>query len=251
MDIIKFKKVGMDKYKVYLDDSEFILYEDVILKYNLLTNPNISISKLESIIEENKFYEVYNVALKYISIKLRSKKELIIYLENKSFSADLIDRAIERLEAHGYLNETVYIEAFINDSVNLKNDGPYKIKSNLINMGICENLIDKHINEIESDVWKDKIRKHICKAVNLNKKYSSGILKQKIMYDLYIKGYDREIIAEELENISINDEDNLKLEYKKAYKKFSKKYQGIELDNKIIVYLRAKGYNYNDMKQDF
>ncbi len=253
MNVIKFKKIGLDKYKIYLDDTELILYEDVILKYNLLIKHNIDLKELETIIEENKYYEVYNIALKYISIKLRSKDEIISYLSKKDFSNKLIEEVIKHLEEEGYLNEKVFIEAYINDEINLKSDGPYKIKSNLLNLGINESLIDEYISKIDNNVWKSKIKKHIDKAVSLNKKYSSIILKQKILYDLYLKGFDNDMVSLELENININDYDcnNLEFEYNKAYKKFSSKYKGKELENKIYVYLQRKGFNYYDIKKEF
>ena len=36
MKINKFKKIGSNKYKIYFDNESLIVYEDVILKYNLL-----------------------------------------------------------------------------------------------------------------------------------------------------------------------------------------------------------------------
>lgn len=250
MNLIKFKKIGLDKYKVFFDETELILYEDVILKYNLLIKHNIELKELEEIIEENKFYEVYNISLKYMSIKLRSKVELIEYLSKKDFSGTLINKVIIKLEALGYLKESVYAQAFINDSVNLKSDGPYKIKSNLINLGIEESIIDEYLNKVDESIWIEKIKKHINKSVNLNKKYSDIMLKQKIMFDLYNKGYDKELISIELDDLNLNNDDNLKKEYEKIFKKYSKKYSDKELDNKIYTYLQRKGYNYYDIKKE-
>lgn len=250
MKLIKFKKIGLDKYKVFFDETELILYEDVILKYNLLTTHDIDLQKIEKIIEENKYYEVYNMALKYIAIKLRSKNEIISFLEKKDIESKLIKEVIEKLEYNGYLNEEVFINAFINDSVNLKSDGPYKIKSNLMNLGLNEDLIDKYLSKIDNSVWEEKISKHINKAVNLNKKYSKDMIKQKISFDLYNKGYENSMIDKALENISLNDEDNLKKEYDKAYKKYSNKYSGRDLNNKIYTYMQRKGYNYYDIKKE-
>ena len=47
MKINKFKKIGSNKYKIYFDNESLIVYEDVILKYNLLyksNNKTISLS---------------------------------------------------------------------------------------------------------------------------------------------------------------------------------------------------------------
>lgn len=250
MKLIKFKKISLDKYKVFFDETELILYEDVILKYNLLTIHDVDLQIIEKIIDDNKHYEVYNMALKYISIKLRSKNEIISFLEKKDIEDNLIKEVIEKLELNGYLNEEVYISAFINDSVNLKSDGPYKIKSNLINLGLSENLIDKYLFKIDNNIWEQKISKYINKTINLNKKYSKEMMKQKISFDLYNKGYENSMIDIALENINLNDESNLKSEYNKVYKKYSKKYSGKDLNNKIYLYLQRKGFSYYDIKKE-
>ena len=41
MNITKFKKDKGNKYKVIIDNEEYILYDDTILKYSLLTKKNI------------------------------------------------------------------------------------------------------------------------------------------------------------------------------------------------------------------
>ena len=43
MKINKYKKVGKNKYKVYFDNNEIILFEDVILKYDLLLLKDVSL----------------------------------------------------------------------------------------------------------------------------------------------------------------------------------------------------------------
>ncbi len=248
MKIEKFKKVGIDKYKVFGEDTEFVLYEDVILKYNLLRKDTININELESILEENKVYEIYDVALKYLGIKLRSKSEIESYLLKKGYEINSIGEIIEKLETNGLLNDTVYIEAFINDSINLKNDGPYKIKQNLINLGFEDALIDKHLNKINESVWEEKVKNLINKQIKKNTKYSFSMLKQRIMNDLYLKGYDKEMISSLLNNVESDDSGNLEKEYKKASAKYSKKYNEKELIQKIIVYLQSRGYNYSKIK---
>ena len=52
MHINKFKKVGKNKYKIFLDTTELNLYEDIILKYDLLLKKDIS-NYLNSIRNKN------------------------------------------------------------------------------------------------------------------------------------------------------------------------------------------------------
>ena len=54
MKILKFKKQSKDKYKLYFDDnSEITLYEDVIIKNNLLITKQIDKKLLDDLEKEN------------------------------------------------------------------------------------------------------------------------------------------------------------------------------------------------------
>ena len=72
MKINKFKKCGRNKYKVIFDNTELTLYEDIILKYDLLIRSDIDLDLIDTIIEENRHYDVYECALNYIEIKMRN-----------------------------------------------------------------------------------------------------------------------------------------------------------------------------------
>ena len=63
MKITKYKKVGKNRYNVYLEDSQICLYEEIILKYNLLLKSDINIEELSNMIDENKYYEAYHMLL--------------------------------------------------------------------------------------------------------------------------------------------------------------------------------------------
>ena len=113
MRINKFKKLGRNKYKVMFDNEELVLYEDIILKHNLLTKKDINIDELEEIVNDNRDYDAYNLALNYIEIRLRSRKEIYEYLKKKEFNESLINDVISKLDDLGLLNNKQYIEAFL------------------------------------------------------------------------------------------------------------------------------------------
>lgn len=249
MEIKKYKKVALNKYKVSFDDNELILYEDIILKYELLKRKNIDLESLEQMIEDNKEYEAYDLALKYLGVKMRNKKEIFLYLKRKNFNDTLIESAINKLEKEGYLNENVYINAYITDQINLKQSGPYKIKNDLVLLGFDEEKINTYLNKIDNNIWEQKIKKYIDKHLKQNKKYSLSMLKQRMLEDLYNKGYDKEMISAHFESLKYNNDENLLNEYNKAYKKYSLKFEGRELENKIVIYLERKGYSYNEIKK--
>ena len=242
MEIIKFKKIGRNKYKITLDNIEIVVYEDIIFKYDLLIKKNIGIKELDKIIDDNRYYEAYYLALKYIEIKMRSKKEIIDYLKQKDIEYIYIDFAINKVDSLGLLNDKQYIEAFINDKINLSSDGPFKIRRSLIELDFDENDIDDYLNKIDNSVWEDKLKKIVNKKVSLIKNKSYFMLISKLSNDLYLLGYDKYMIDEELSNIKY-DNSSIKKEFVKAVKKF----RGDK--NKIINSLLRKGYTYEEIKE--
>lgn len=248
MKIIKYKKLSKGKYKITFDTNEIILYEDVIIKNQLLLTKNISIKTLEKVIEENKYYEVYNLSLSYIETRMRSEKELKEYLMKKTFEESLIDNVIEHLKNEGYINEQKYIESFINDKFNLTKDGPYKIKRSLIDMEMNEDLIDNYLNTFSYNDWKEKLSKIIDKRVNLMKNKSLSVIKNKLKIEAFNLGYQNDLIEEILNNINKKDDDSLEKEYIKAYKKYNKNNKE-KLDYNIRNYLYRKGFNISDINQ--
>ena len=112
MKILKFKKQSKDKYKLYLDNnSDITLYEDVIIKNNLLITKEISDELLEALKKQNNDMYAYTLALGYISVKMRSIKEINDYLIKKGFNNLVANKVSERLIKEGYLNDLKYANA--------------------------------------------------------------------------------------------------------------------------------------------
>lgn len=240
MKIEKYKYLGNGKYKVKIDSEDYIIYEDIILKYNILSKDKVEKKELDQYLKDNTFYEAYYKAISYINIKLRSSKEVSKYL--KDYPSKTIDGVINRLKKDGYLDEKVYTEAFIHDQINLKITGPIKIKSDLINLGISEKVIDEYIENYDKNTQYEKINKVIEKEIKLNKNKSSVMLKNKILNSLVNKGFYKDDIVNCIENFEFNDEDIYNKEYEKIYNKLKTKYSGKELEYKTKEKLYQKGF---------
>ena len=246
MKILKYKKISRGRYKLTTDTSELVLYEDVILKNNLLYNKDITLEILEKIMNENIYYEAYDLSLSFIEKKLRTKKEVINYLEDKGFNKRVIDETIKKLESVNLLNVRAYVEAYVNDKVNLGNSGPYKIKKELVNLGIDEEEINEYLNTISEDIWLSKLDKIADKKMVSLKNKSLFMIKNKLNMDLAIMGYDKNMINEVLSKLTKNDGEAMKKEMEKAYNKYSKKQEGEALKRQIKNHLYKKGFITSD-----
>ena len=249
MKIIKYKKIR-NKYRVYLDDETYLdLYENTILKYDLLLKKEIDKSKIDTIKKENKKEEAIDLSIKYISNKMRTRKEIYSYLKKKEFSKDDIDNVMEYLERIGLINDEKYIKAYIYDKFHLTSDGPNKIRSSLINEEMDKNIIEANINEIPDSEIIEKLDKLVTKKINSSNKVSGGVLKFKLTSYFYNLGYDKKYVDIVLEDKDLsNNEQGIK-EYYKLFNKYSKKYSDYELENIIRQKLYQKGYDFEEIKK--
>lgn len=249
MKIQKYSKDKSNKYKVTIDDCDYTIYDDVIIKFGLLLKKDISASELKEILQYNDELDSYYLSIKYITKKLRSEKEIYEYLKKKEISENVIENTISKLKENKFLNDDIYLKAYINDQITLSNNGPKKIAKNLSTLGLDENLIDNALNNIDVSIWEEKIDKYVSKKVNANHNSSVKMLKMKIMNDLVNLGYDKEMIMPIINRYDIDDHEVFKHEYEKAKRQLEKKYEGYELERKIKEKLYRKGFYYN--KEDF
>jgi len=243
MKIEKFTKLKSGQYKLNLDNNtEVNLHEDLILKHKLLLTKEIKEDQIIEILKENQMYLAYDLALKYINYKMRSKKEIKEYLIKKEIDNNLIDEVITKLETQGYLNDSYYVKAYINDKINLSYDGPYKIKENLIKMGISEDIVLTNLELFDEKLEVERIKKLIDKQIKNNRNKSDYLLKQKIINNLVNLGYTKSLVISNMGDIKIDDSKLKQKEYDKIYKKLSQKYSGKELEYKIKQRLYQKGF---------
>lgn len=245
--IYKIKK-NKDKYTIILsDNSSLSFYSDTLIKYNLLKPREINDIEFEEIINYNNFIESFNKAIKYITIKLRTKKEIEKKLNE--YPKDIVDKVIGKLMKMGYLDESKYIQAFINDQITLGNKGPTYIIKELEKLGLDNSLILEEINKIDEDIWIEKVKKIIEKRKKGNK-LSKKMFVLKTKAYLNNLGYYKKTIDEVINCIEINeDNDVIKNEYEKVKRKLSRKYEGQKLKEKIKLSLYNKGYNLENISE--
>ena len=150
--IKSFKKGKNNSYTVdFVGNQEsVVLYDEVILKNNLLIKKEIDTELLKKILLENASLDCYY-------------KEIEDYLEKNGFLKEDIHTSIDRLEKEGFINEKQYLEAFINDQVHLTHHGPLKIIQKLKLLGFQETEIRNYLETFSSAVWQEKIAfKNYC-----------------------------------------------------------------------------------------
>lgn len=243
MRINKFKKLSGSKYKIFFDNNTLTIYEDVIIKYNLLYKKEIDSDLLIEINKDNYKAGIYDTAIKYIGVRMRSIKEMHEYLIKKGYEEVDVNSTVERLIANGLLNDTLFSKSYTNDKLNLTNDGPNKIRKDLLNLGVNEEIINNTLSEIDKELITDKLNKIIDKTIKVNSKMPLIKLRNKVINRCANLGYNYEDINNIMDNVNLKSTSDIKKEYEKLYMKYSKKYDGYKLETFIKSKLYQKGYS--------
>ena len=251
MKIKTFKKIKGNKYSVLLDnDEEINLYDDVIVKYNLLVNKELDDNKLKEITKYNSKMDAYYLSIKSLNKKMRTRKELYKLLKKNDIEDSVINEVINKLYEDNYLNDQRYINAYINDQVNLGSIGPNKIRNDLLELGFNANEINVYLENIDDSVWEDKINKYITKKLKSSNNLSAKKLKQKLAIDLVTKGFCKDSVLSLIDNYEFKTDEGLLIkEYNKIKKKLEIKYSGSELNYHIKSKLYNKGFSGEEIEE--
>ncbi len=252
MKINKIEKMSDDKYKIYLDNDILIIYEDTIIKNNLLYKKEIDDNLYNKLLEDNKFYDIYNKTVKFILKHRRSEKEVYEYLLKKDLTDDNIKSIISKLKDINLINDLEYCKAYINDKVYLGSNGINKIRIDLLNQNIPINVIEEQLSNIDISILNSKLEKMILKKIKYNKKYSKSLLRNKILNEMILLGYSKEDVLNIIDNNINNTDDNiLEKEFNKCYNtlKSKRKYSCEELNNKVRQKLISKGFNLSEINE--
>ena len=247
MKINKIQKKN-NKYKIVLEDGNIIeTYDEVIIKENILYKKEITDELKNKIEKQNKYYETYNNILKYIKTKLRSEFEIREYIKKNEIDKSTEENIINKLKETKLIDDKTYVYAYIHDRIKFSNDGPYKIKKELLKQKIEENLIEDELNKLDKEEIYEKLKKQILKKLNSNNKYSNNMIRQKLLNNFINQGYDKEMINQIIEDNQKEDNNIIKKEYEKLYNKYKNKYNEYELNRVIKQKLYQKGFSIDEI----
>lgn len=243
MRIEKFSKLKNGLYKLRLEDgSDILVHEDLILKKELLLTREITEEDVKNIDKLNNNYNAYDLAVKYISIKVRSCLEVHEYLEKKEVDKEIIHEVIEKLKSQKYLDDFVYAKAFVNDRIKFSNNGPYKIRKELDDKGVSNSIIEDVLVVFDRNLELEKLNKLVAKYVKTIRNKSYSMMQNKVCEYFTNLGYSKSLVIDILNDIDYDDSLAREKEYNKLLKKYSKKYSGSELDYKIKQALYKNGF---------
>ncbi|MCJ7497076.1 MAG: RecX family transcriptional regulator [candidate division Zixibacteria bacterium] len=195
------QKKNPKRRSIFLDgEFAFGLDEEVLYKYGLKIGEELDQKKIDQILESEVKKESKDAALKFLSYRMRSEKEVRDKLKKKEFAQDVIEEVIEDLRRVNLIDDYSFASAFVRDKISNKPQGKILLKQELWKKGIKEETIEKVLKEYfededeELNLAKKLLEKRKKRYENLDK----NVAKRRMMSFLLRRGFSYKIVKQVL-----------------------------------------------------
>ena len=196
------KKKG--KFDVYVEGKlAFSLIAADIEYFKIKKGENLPDNKYNFIMENIVYIKAQDLALSYISGKMRTEKEVCGKLRLNGFDEDIVKKVLDFLKKYDYVNDYNYCLAFIRQSLKLNPMGYFAIRQKLKIAGVEDYNIEKAWNE--SNVDQLKYAELITDKKLKGKKIADEKEMRKLQDFLLRKGYSYDIIKDIIKNHKLDE----------------------------------------------
>lgn len=241
LDVINDKEAEPMRITISLDDY-FLLK---IQKHTLLDRNTVA--ELQH--KEQLFY-AYRSCIRKLSHRDYTGKEMRQHLKNqKTLSEEEITSIIDDLTQKGYLNDYQYMMNKI-EKMRHSLQGKGKIIKSLVEKGIPHDDVAKALAQFDDEEENANALKLAEKLKTTVKDRSRKQKRQAITQKLIARGFDRSVAMHASEKLDFADEDDsaaLRKTMEKALRSYSRRYQGMQLKNRVIAACLRKGFESGDV----
>lgn len=235
------------RYNVFISDQfAFGVDEEVLIKFELRKGLHVTPELQKEIEQEDSYFKAYQKTLNYLSYSLRSEKQIRDYLKKNELE-HFTDRMITQLKSLHFIDDLNYAQSYVRTMANINKKGPHNIQQELFRRGITEDKIMTALDEYPYELQLANAIELADKQWQKMKKHSEFESVQKVKKFLVNKGYSFEIAEEAISEI--NTQKDEEIEYKalitqaeKAERRYSRKYEGYELSQRLKSYLYSKAF---------
>ncbi|TCS83023.1 RecX family transcriptional regulator [Tepidibacillus fermentans] len=196
------QKQNPKRYNIFLNDHyAFSVHEDVLVARRLIKGKEINDQEVLTILKEEEQNKIWQKAIKYLSFRPRTTKEIEEYLINNDYDQELVQNVIVKLQAEKWLDDRRYAEVYTEQRIRIKPRGKRLIAQEMKRKGIASKYIEESLSKIDNDT-------EFQMALELTKKkvhqYGEGdwlTFQRKLGGFLQRKGFSYEVVRRILRHV--------------------------------------------------
>ncbi len=183
------QKKRQNRYSVFVDDEyAFALSSNDLLNLGLHSGQEFSQAELQEVKESAGAGRAYDQAINYLSLRRRSKREIVDYLRKKEdYDDGLITRVVEKLELAGFIDDVAFTQAWVNDRNLLKPRSRRQLQQELRQKGLSSDVIEIVLSSIDESAELElaiKIAQKKLTRISDQQKLIAYLMRQGFSYSI-------------------------------------------------------------------
>ncbi|MBD3287370.1 hypothetical protein GF337_01085 [candidate division KSB1 bacterium] len=211
MSIRKITKIEVQKKRknrcnIYLDEEfAFGLDQDILLKFDLYKGRELSDADIENILDFEEKKNAKDRALKFLSHRDRSEKEIVDKLKQIGFNREVIDWTLSELKRMQFIDDNKFAISFANTKMVSKPIGEYLLRRELAAKGIEEEVIEQTVERVYCENDQETIALELAQSrMKRYKNLDAPKAKKRISDFLLRRGFNWDITSSVLERLEID-----------------------------------------------
>lgn len=197
---IERQKNNPKRVNVYCN-GEFVagIHEEVLTTFGLREGDTLDEQQLRHVQSAEEIHLAREKALRYISYRMRSEKEVRAKLLEQEFHPSVVDKVTASLKDLGVLNDRKFAEAYIHDVMMKKPSGVALIRLELRRKGVEKSIVEDALasfigTETQTALAREAARKHMRRSRMSRKKVELPKQQKRLSDFLARRGFSWETI---------------------------------------------------------
>ncbi|HXF99178.1 MAG TPA: RecX family transcriptional regulator [Bacteroidota bacterium] len=184
---------------IYID-GEYALgvSAETLLRFGLRTGDELTSERLQALQAAENAAAAKRHALRLLSRRPRSEKEIRDALRTQEFSQNEIETALRDLRSAGLLDDERFARSYIRDHVRLRPKGPVAVRQKLLLLGISKDIIDRSLEEEFPHAVQEQVAYDLAVAFvdkSSRARTTPQVLRQKLAAILSRRGFTWDVIS--------------------------------------------------------
>ena len=184
------------EYIVHLDDGQtFSVHEDTMIRHRLLKGTRLTEEQIARILRDHRWQGAYEAAVRFITRKPRSKKEVQDQLRQQGYEADLVQSVSNALEERGYIDDRQLARILVEQRILSQKKGRKLVLYELQQKGFSPEHIRFAFSLLEDGAEEENAYHLLSKKIP----FLSGnrlMMKRKLIHYLLRRGYSQPVVRQ-------------------------------------------------------
>lgn len=197
---IESQKRNPKRRSVFIDGRfAFGVDEEIVAKLRLKKGDDLTEQAIKTILTRKNENEAKGIALKFLSYRRRTEKEVKDKLLKKGFDEKTIKRTIERLKEYDLINDLEFATAWVKERLAYKPRGKKLLRQELWKKGIKKEIINQVTGELCQD--EDKSAFELLEKIKTRyRNLEPQVAKSRIYGFLLRRGFSYESVNQAIRN---------------------------------------------------